>query len=263
MGGESALPMDSFRLRLRFLGDLGRLVATRTGWFARSLRKQLLQIRAEGTATFDHGLEIIAHDRLDERLQRLPVEVGGARSVDYSKALIVSRFCALLRPRRVLEIGTYRGGMTYHIARNTDAECRIWTLDLPASELLSLADRMIASDVDMAAMDKSRIGEEWRGRPESARITQLWGDSMKYDFTSLAPLDLVYIDGSHAEPWVASDTENAFSLLSPNGAILWDDCYWSDVQRVLGRFARREPIYLFEDRNTAGYLRLDGTGVRL
>lgn len=85
---------------------------------------------------------------------------------------------------------------------------------------------------------------------------------MTFDLTPYGPSDLVYIDGSHAEPWVARDTENAFQLLAPTGAILWDDCWWSDVQRVLGRHAAQRPIYLFEDNHTAGYLQIEGKPVR-
>ena len=75
------------------------------------------------------------------------------------------------------------------------------------------------------------------------------------------PFDLIYVDGSHAEPWVARDTENAFALLAPTGAILWDDCFWHDVLSVLGRSGRHQPIYLFEDGSTAGYLQIDGKAV--
>jgi predicted O-methyltransferase YrrM len=248
---------------LRFFLELLEILIRRPVWSARMIANQFAQIRARGTAETSRGLRRIDHERLDPRFARLGVNIGIASSVDLDKATIVARFCALLEPRRVLEIGTFRGGMTAHIAANTPDDCRIWTLDLPREELGTMADQMIESDVDLAAMDAGRVGEEWQSRNEDGRITQLWGDSLSFDFEGFGPFDLIYVDGSHASPWVDKDTENAFRLLAPTGAILWDDCLWSDVQRALGRYAKQRPIYFFEDDHTAGYLQIDGKAVRV
>jgi hypothetical protein len=102
------------------------------------------------------------------------------------------------------------------------------------------------------------VAQKGQDTIQSRKITQLWGDSMDYDFSKLGSMDLIYIDGSHAEPWVKRDSENAFQLLSPSGAILWDECFWSDVQKVLGQYAKTKPIYCFEDGYTAGCLQWDG-----
>ena len=244
---------------LRFALDLGRTAACHPRWFLAESVRRLTDLRAHGNARFKYGLPQIYHHHLDPRLPRLPIELGGASWTDYSKAMIVARICKLLQPSNVLEIGTFRGGMTFHIARNTADKCRIWTLDLPREMLdEKMTTAMIDSDVDLARMDPSRVGEEWQNTPEAQKIVQLWGDSRHFDFTGFGPFELIYVDGSHAEPWVEKDTENAFRLLSPTGAILWDDCDWRDVQSVLGRYGRTHPIYLFEDGHTAGYIRIDG-----
>ena len=248
---------------LRFVLDLFEVVIRSPGWTARMLANQTLQIRAQGTAKLCHGLIQINHEQLDPGFVRLGTEVGGAASVALDKALIISRFCALLQPKQVLEIGTYRGGMTYHIARNSPEDCHIWTLDLAREKLTQLVDRMIGTDVDLAQMDVDFVGEEWRDRCKEGKIEQLWGDSLSFDFAPLGPFELIYVDGSHARPWVDKDTENAFKLLAPTGAILWDDCLWSDVQRTLASYAAERSIYLFEDGHTAGYLQRDGEPVRL
>jgi Methyltransferase domain len=135
-------------------------------------------------------------------------------------------------------------------------------LDLPRNLLEDrMKGQMISSDVNLARMNASLVGEEWQGTPEAAKIVQLWGDSLHFDFTGLGPFNLIYVDGSHAEPWVARDTENAFAPLAPTGAILWDDCFWHDVLSVLGRSGRHQPIYLFENGSTAGCLQIDGKAV--
>jgi hypothetical protein len=243
----------------RFALDLGKTAARHPWWFGRETLQRLTDVRAKGRARFKHGLPQVYHHLLDPRLERLPVEVGGATWTDYPKAMIVARFCRLLRPETVLEIGTFRGGMTYHIARNTPDNCRIWTLDLPPGTLdAQMAKAMVDTDVNMAVMDRSQVGEQWQGTPEAGKISQLWGDSFHADFSALGPIGLIYIDGSHAEQWVAKDTENAFRFLGPTGAILWDDCYWADVLGVLGHYRKQHPIFMFEDGQTAGYVRIDG-----
>ena len=252
---------DSNRKR-EFLGDLSKLMTRHGGWMTKQAAQQLAHIRAKGMAEFERGFPVVAHTSLDERLVRLPVQLGVAESVDVTKALIVARYCQLLQPKAVLEIGTFRGGMTATIGANTASDCQIWTLDLPSEEVDQKASEYYATDVAMAKLANDRVGEEWHEGAAAARTTQLWGDSLTYDFSGLGPFDLIYIDGSHAEKWVERDTENAFALLAETGAILWDDCYWRDVQRVLGRYAVDHPIHFFEDGHTAGYLRLDGEGVR-
>lgn len=258
-------------------GELLTSAVTHPRLCGSALMHSLQRIRANMNAVHKYRLPMICHEALDPRLVRQEVLVGGADIIDYSKvdrvngksavnymkALIVARFTKLIAPQRVLEIGTYRGAMTYHMARNAPESCRLWTADLPNSATSALAADMIGSDVEMARMDDSLVGIEWRERPESARITQLWGDSMKFDFSPYGPFDLIYIDGSHAEPWVEKDTENAFRLLSPTGAILWDDALWDDVLRVLSRWSKQYPIYLFDDGQTAGYLRIDSKSVSI
>ena len=243
--------------------DLTTLLIRHPAWSAAAAARGLKTARAEGTARYKYGLRRVYHHHLDPRLERLAVEIGVASYVDYAKALIVTRFCKLLNARRVLEIGTFRGGMTAHIARNTPADCQIFTLDLPRETLNSISSSMNPHDVALASLDERLVGSEWQAIPERHKVHQLWGDSMSYDFSALAPFDVIYVDGSHAEPWVRKDTENAFRALAPTGAILWDDALWSDVQRVLGWFARARPIYLFEDDQTAGYLSIGRKPVHL
>ncbi len=89
----------------------------------------LLRLRALATAELSYDLHRAAHELLDPRLSHLAVEVGASSAVDYAQAFIVSRFCRLLEPHRVLEIGTRMGGITRHLARNTPDSCRIWTLE--------------------------------------------------------------------------------------------------------------------------------------
>ncbi len=161
--------------KLEILGDLARLMFRHGGWFTKQATRRLSEIRARGMAQFERKFTIIHHTDLDQRLAHLPVQLGVAQSVDVAKSLIVARFCHLLQPRAVLEIGTFRGGMTATIGANTGADCRIWTLDLPNEEVDERAGEMYSTDVEMGMLANERVGEEWRQGPASDRTTQLWG----------------------------------------------------------------------------------------
>jgi predicted O-methyltransferase YrrM len=141
----------------------------------------------------------------------------GMQTVDGLFAL--GSLAALVEARRVFEIGTFRGMTCWFLARNLP-EAEVHTLDIPPDEQPSF--ELEASD-------------EFRGRPETLfyaqrgdapNIVQHWSDSARFDFTPWRnSCDLIYIDGAHSEPYVRSDSRNAFDMLSHRGVIVWDD-YW-------------------------------------
>jgi hypothetical protein len=139
------------------------------------------------------------------------------------------------------EIGTFDGVTTWTLARNM-ASGVVDTLDLPADERPRLA--IEHTDEEVRALISGHVYE---ALPHPTTIEQHWGDSAFFDFSTWsAKCDLVYVDGAHSEPYVASDTRNAFAMLSERGAIVWDD-YWRQVNGVpkvlhgLGAPPRRVP----------------------
>jgi predicted O-methyltransferase YrrM len=135
--------------------------------------------------------------------------------------LVLCALAKLLDCRTVFEIGTYRGEATWLLARNLPA-LQVFTLDLPNLEA--------AEHVALELTDRGEYFTHWErgtkfaGTSESARITQLKGDSATFDFSPyLGQMDLVYIDASHSYSYVKSDTEAALRMLAPGGTIVWDD----------------------------------------
>jgi len=136
------------------------------------------------------------------------------------------------------EIGTFDGVTTWTLARNMSSGV-VNTLDLPAGERAELT--LEDSDEAVRELASDHIYDEL---PHPASIRQHWGDSASFDFSEwTGACDLVYVDGAHSEPYVASDTRNAFAMLSERGAIVWDD-YWRQVDgvpNVLHRLAAPGP----------------------
>lgn len=137
-------------------------------------------------------------------------------------------------PRRIFEIGTFDGRTTLNLAANSHPEARVFTLDLPRSDLDATSLRVSSGDRAFIAKDES--GARFHGRPESARIEQLFGDSARFDFSPYTgSVDFVFIDGSHAYEYVLKDTETALRLMSPRGGVVfWHDYgIWPGVTRAL------------------------------
>ena len=79
---------DSNRKR-EFLGDLSKLMTRHGGWMTKQAAQQLAHIRAKGMAEFERGFPVVAHTSLDERLVRLPVQLGVAESVERRNMLVL------------------------------------------------------------------------------------------------------------------------------------------------------------------------------
>lgn len=110
------------------------------------------------------------------------------------------------RPETVFEIGTFVGRTTRLFALNTPADTRVFTLDLPQSEV------------------SHGVGEDYRHTPEAAKIVQLSGDSRVFDYSPWhGTCDFVWVDACHEYPVVKSDSQAAFRLCRPGGWIGWHD----------------------------------------
>ncbi len=126
----------------------------------------------------------------------------------------------VLKPMLVFEIGTYIGRTTRLFAYNSPPACKILTLDLPQDEV------------------SHQIGNEFLSTPQASKITQLQGDSRKFDFSPwYGQCDFIWIDGCHNYEHVVSDTENALKLCSPTGWIAWHDyrhtAWWSGITKYV------------------------------
>jgi len=170
--------------------------------------------------------------------------------------LVLCALAALLEPRTIFEIGTYHGDTTWLLARNVPA-ARVYTLDFGGLDDVQGA-QLEVTDADEYFREWGR-GARFRGTPEAERITQLVGDSATFDFSPYrGSIDLVYIDASHSYSYVRADTEAALAMLSPRGAIVWDDyTHYAGIFAYLNELARslEQPIVHLLDTRLAVYSR--------
>ena len=152
--------------------------------------------------------------------------------------------CRAVQPSIVFEIGTFVGYTSLHMALNTPAPTRIFTLDLPP------ADRSTA--LHTTATDQKLIGHDidrplFHGRDAQQKIERLFGDSATFDFSPWhGCVDLFFVDGAHSYEYVMSDTMNALQCCKPGSVIVWHDygrIEQGGVTRWLHEFARDREVY--------------------
>ena len=171
-----------------------------------------------------------------------PVDIltdsGDRSELPLAEQRVVLSIVSALKPSTIFEIGTYRGRTTRLLARSSP-QATVHTLDLPP-------DRMLAGGCFQRA-DEALIGVTFAGdSPEANRIIQHYGDSRTFDFSPFHNgVDFVFVDASHAYEAVLNDTERAFLMLRPGGAILWDDyhpVHGPGVMRALAEVSAGKPL---------------------
>jgi predicted O-methyltransferase YrrM len=167
----------------------------------------------------------------------------------YSTDLIsLCLLCQCLRPKTIFEIGTLRGYTAWHMAMNTEAECQIFTLDLPIgndrTKFVSKLPTTLMDDIH-CQMDVKEY--YFSGVANARKIQTLFGDSATFDFSPyLGKVDFFFIDGAHSYEYVRSDSENALKCVRPGGVIAWHDfgrAGLNGVSRCLLELSRKMQIY--------------------
>jgi caffeoyl-CoA O-methyltransferase len=119
---------------------------------------------------------------------------------------LLTALVAMLRPRSVLEIGTFTGYSALSMAEALPADGRIVTCDI-SEEHLAIARRHIAASPYAGLI-------EFRSGPALETIATLPG-----------PFDLVFIDADKTS--YSAYFEATLAKLAPDGAILVDNVLWS------------------------------------
>jgi hypothetical protein len=168
----------------------------------------------------------------------LPVDIRSPETRDGNvtlfELLIMAKLVRVRQPKTIFEIGTYDGRTTLNLAANASPDAKILTLDLPKNLRSATALKLVKSEERY--INKEVCGERFERTDQEGKITQLYGDSATFDFTSYAnSMDVVFIDGSHSSAYVRNDSLKAVPLLRDgHGIILWHDYDgWQDVTRVL------------------------------
>lgn len=145
-----------------------------------------------------------------------------SRSISLNEAVGLAVLAKKIKARRIFEFGTYRGVSTTQLAMNLPDDGRIFTLDLPVTNLTTHFALDTAAEV--AVVVDPRKGDLI---PESlkSKITFLAEDSAAFDPTPYhESMDLVFVDGAHTPEYIRNDSEKGWRMVRPGGIIAWHDC---------------------------------------
>ena len=162
-------------------------------------------------------------------------------SMTPAEVLAIGAMVRFLRPKRILEIGTFEGNTTVNLASNAPSTAHVFTLDLPPDWGRRYA--LDVPDIHYNAATGSHTGRQFIDSHHANRITQLWGDSAEFDWEDYGPFDFILIDGCHTYEYAVSDTRNALRVLQPGGAIVWHDYgMLEDVSRAVDECSRHTKV---------------------
>ncbi|WP_315302783.1 O-methyltransferase [Tannerella forsythia] len=134
-------------------------------------------------------------------------------------------FCRILRPKRILEIGTYTGYATFCMAEGIDEDAVIHTVEI---------------NDEMEPFFRPYFEQS----PDKKKIRPHWGDICEVLPTLDEIFDMVYIDADKRDYCMYYDL--VFPLVRPGGLILADNTLWS------GKVAEEKT--LSSDTQTQGIL---------
>lgn len=160
-------------------------------------------------------------------------------SLDPQEILTLCAIAKFISAKNICEMGTYDGNTALNLAANSPADALITTIDLPPNW-----NGQFELDVPQPYInvtDRTTVGSQYKDTRYSQKITQIFGDSAKIDWSELAiPFDLVFIDGCHYFEYVNKDTKNALKYLKPGGLLVWHDYGMiKSVSKVVDQTAKR------------------------
>ncbi len=172
-----------------------------------------------------------------------PLEIGSITLVDQ---VVLLSLLQLIKPKNILEVGTYLGYTTSLLANNSK-EALITTIDLPGqSNEFDYNENQILVDGDendnflrSQQHNTGSIYIDALTQRDKERITLVKADSTSISFKKeFVCSEFVFIDGGHDYVTLASDTKNARALVQ-RGVIIWHD-FGSNIHNEVSSYLKNE-----------------------
>lgn len=162
------------------------------------------------------------------------------KSYPFSDYALKANIIAAFKPKRLLEIGTFRGfGIT--VFKSILPNCKCSTM---SPKVTKGANNEVSED---------EIGKVFKSK--KIDIEQIWSDSLKYNYKLLKEVDVSYIDGNHKYKWAYSDLVNCNKITkkmiilddyipsknAPRGDVAEWGWWNEDVVKAVSDFIKKNP----------------------
>jgi Methyltransferase domain len=138
----------------------------------------------------------------DERIVSIGQIPRGSWSTPLADMVMLLKIALCTNPKRLMELGSYRGYTALFLAQHLSPDATIVTIDRHPDHGEAYRTTSLAS------MIERRVGET---------------DRAMFVRDELASYDLIFVDADHSYESVRNDTELVLPLLSPSGFIVWHD----------------------------------------
>lgn len=174
----------------------------------------------------------------EEHTIELDVIPRGPWSTPLADVVMLLKVIACTQPRRLLEVGSYRGYTALLMTQHAPDDATLVTVDLNPDH-----------------------GEAYRGTEFENRIERRVGKTggRIFEDDASASYDLIFVDAGHFYEEVKYDTELLLPLLAEDGYLLWHDyANWGFFNRKNG-----VPEYLHELSNSIPIAHLAGSDIAI
>lgn len=199
-------------------------------------------------------LELIDEKDITKEIKTMfpPIEIGSITLVDQ---IVILSIIDLIKPKKILEIGTYQGYTTRIMLRNSDAE-KITSIDLPkdyiSDRVLNNKEKILTdgnyNDEYLKTIQKNSGEVYLRGlnKTEKSKLKLIKEDSKTVDFAKkVGNINFAFIDGGHDYMTIENDTKKTLEQMN-EGVIVWHDynsAIHSDVTTFLKNHSRSRTVF--------------------
>lgn len=174
-------------------------------------------------------------------------------NMSLQEVLILSLLIKSYNPRTILEIGTFNGLTTYHMALNSPATTKIHTLDV--ENQINFVQKNTWDEDLKFILSENKKQKVYGSSLIKNKIQEHIGNSLDYDFSQFEQPEIIFIDGGHDYHVVASDTRKSLNILRSQGLIVWHDysCHCEGVYRFLNELSLSLPLEHIEGSSLVIY----------
>ena len=174
------------------------------------------------------------------------------------EATMLASLIYLTEPKVIFEYGTFLGYSTALLLRNSNSDCKVFSIDLPNDGSIlntEFSENVYKNDIEndnYLSTLQSTMGEVYlRGLSSDylTRLTLIKQNSLNFqpiDNGLSSCVDFIFIDGGHTTELISQDSITANEMAAKGSIIIWHDynsAIHGDVTNFVNEYSQHKPVY--------------------